>query len=131
MRNAPSGTSSRAFMAAVMPSWICVLRSGVCDDSLTRLLRVLPLVMLGAVAALGAACVAYGVAVERRWYRLVRHRLAMLPAGPDGPDSLTVLHLSDLHFVRGDGAQDEVPRRSAAGRRDRGDRRLPGGTAGC
>jgi uncharacterized protein len=54
------------------------------------------------VAATGAACVAYGVAIERRWYRLVRHRLAMLPAGVDGPETLTMLHLSDLHFVRGD-----------------------------
>ncbi|MGH2540859.1 MAG: metallophosphoesterase, partial [Actinomycetota bacterium] len=55
---------------------------------------------LGAVVALGAACVAYGVAIERRWYRLVRHRLAILPA--EGPETLTVLHLSDLHFIRRD-----------------------------
>lgn len=40
----------------------------------------------------------YGVAVERRWFRLRRYRVAILPA--DGPASLTVLHLSDLHFVR-------------------------------
>jgi len=54
------------------------------------------------VAALGAglACVAYGVFVERRWFRLVRYRLDILPAG-SGAD-LTVLHLSDLHFVRRD-----------------------------
>ena len=62
----------------------------------------LPLVILGAVAAIGTACVAYGVAIERRWYRLVRHRLAMLPADGKSPEALTVLHLSDLHFVRGD-----------------------------
>jgi predicted MPP superfamily phosphohydrolase len=58
--------------------------------------------IVGALVALGLGCVVYGVAIERRWYRLVRYRLAMLPADPKGPDSLTVLHLSDLHFVRGD-----------------------------
>ena len=47
-------------------------------------------------------CVAWGVVVERRWYRLVRHRLDILPAAGDGPRSLTILHLSDLHFVAGD-----------------------------
>ena len=59
--------------------------------------------IVGALVALGLGCVVYGMAIERRWYRLVRYRLAMLPAGSKGPDSLTVLHLSDLHFVRGDG----------------------------
>ena len=63
------------------------------------------LIIFGAVAAVGTACVVYGVAVERRWYRLVRHRLAMLPADGKGPDTLTVLHLSDLHFVRRDGSK--------------------------
>ena len=63
----------------------------------------LPLAMIaGAVVAIGAACVIYGVAIERRWYRLVCYRLAMLPAEGKGPETLTVLHLSDLHFVRGD-----------------------------
>jgi uncharacterized protein len=60
---------------------------------------VLPLI-LAAIAALGAGCVAYGVFVERGSYRLVRRRLDILPAG--GPDTLTILHLSDLHFVRRD-----------------------------
>ena len=45
-------------------------------------------------------CVAYGVVIERSWFRVVRHRLAILPA--DAPAPLTVLHLSDLHFVRRD-----------------------------
>jgi len=49
---------------------------------------------------LGAVIAAYAVFVERRWYRLVRHRLDILPAGSDG---LTVLHLSDLHLTAGDG----------------------------
>jgi predicted MPP superfamily phosphohydrolase len=44
--------------------------------------------------------VIYGVLIERRAYRLVRLRLAILPA--NGPETLDVLHLSDLHFVRGD-----------------------------
>ena len=55
-----------------------------------------------AVLAAGVLCVAWGVVVERRWYRLVHHRLDILPATGDGPESLTVLHLSDLHFVAGD-----------------------------
>ena len=69
------------------------------------MLAVLPrslLLGLVAVAAVGVACVAYGVAIERRWYRLVRHRLDILPADGEGPETLTVLHLSDMHFVRGD-----------------------------
>jgi predicted MPP superfamily phosphohydrolase len=52
------------------------------------------------VLVIGVCCVAWGVVVERSWYRLVRYRLALLP--PDGPRGLTVLHLSDLHFLRGD-----------------------------
>jgi predicted MPP superfamily phosphohydrolase len=58
-----------------------------------------------ALASIGLVCIAYGVAIERRAYRLVRRGLAILPT--DGPESLTVLHLSDLHFVR-------VDRRNAA-----------------
>ncbi|HJS27363.1 MAG TPA: metallophosphoesterase [Actinomycetota bacterium] len=55
------------------------------------------IVALGVVAML---CVAYGVLVERRAYRLVRRGLAILPTG--GPVALTILHLSDLHFVKND-----------------------------
>lgn len=50
------------------------------------------------VAVVAAGCVLYGVFVERRRYRLVRRGLAILPA--DAPPTLTILHLSDLHFVR-------------------------------
>jgi len=50
-----------------------------------------------------AACAAYGIAIERRWYRLRTYDLAILP--PGGPDRLDVLHLSDLHVVRGDTAK--------------------------
>jgi len=58
---------------------------------------VLPAVLVALVAA-GLACVAYGVLVERRWYRLSRYRLDILPAGAGGP--ISVLHLTDLHVVR-------------------------------
>jgi predicted MPP superfamily phosphohydrolase len=61
---------------------------------------VLPLVLT--ILAVGLACVSWGVLVERSWFRLVRHRLAILPARGPGPDRLTVLHLSDLHFVHKD-----------------------------
>jgi uncharacterized protein len=54
--------------------------------------------VLVGVAVVAAGCVLYGIFLERRWYRLVRRGLAILPAG--GPDPLTILHLSDLHFVR-------------------------------
>jgi predicted MPP superfamily phosphohydrolase len=59
---------------------------------------VLPVAL--AIAAFAAGCVVYGVVVERSWYRVVRHRLNILPT--DGPPTLTLLHLSDLHFVRAD-----------------------------
>jgi uncharacterized protein len=62
----------------------------------------LPLIV-PALVVLGLGCVVYGWAVERRWYRLVRHRLAILPA--DGPATLSILHLSDLHFVVPDRAK--------------------------
>ena len=58
--------------------------------------------ILVAIVSVGALCVAYGALVERRWYRLVRYRVPILPA--EGPEELTVLHLSDLHFTgRSDG----------------------------
>jgi predicted MPP superfamily phosphohydrolase len=57
--------------------------------------------ILLAIAVAGLLCVAYGVAIERRAYRLVRYRLDILPAA-DGPESLSILHLSDLHFTTGD-----------------------------
>jgi predicted MPP superfamily phosphohydrolase len=51
-----------------------------------------------AVAAIAVACVAYGILVERRWYRLVRRRIPILPTAE--VPALTVLHLSDLHLTR-------------------------------
>ena len=61
----------------------------------------LPLVLL-AIAVIGVLCVLYGTLIEHSWYRVRRYRLDILPAGGPGPDSLTVLHLSDLHFVAHD-----------------------------
>ncbi len=55
--------------------------------------------ILIAILAAGALCVSYGVFVERRWYRLARYRVDILPA--EGPDKLTLLHLSDLHVTAG------------------------------
>ena len=51
------------------------------------------------VAALGVGCVLYGIFIERFRYRVIRHRLDILPAAAQ---PLVVLHLSDLHFVRHD-----------------------------
>ncbi|MDP8955495.1 MAG: metallophosphoesterase [Actinomycetota bacterium] len=53
-----------------------------------------------AAVAIGSACVAYGVFIERRWYRLVRYEVPILPPDASGP--VTVLHLSDLHFTASD-----------------------------
>ena len=53
------------------------------------------LIGLGGAAVLLAA---YAVLIERRWYRLRRYRLDILPAG--GP--LSILHLSDLHMLDGE-----------------------------
>jgi predicted MPP superfamily phosphohydrolase len=60
-----------------------------------------------ALLAAGLLAVAYGVFVERRWYRVGRYRVAILPAGASG---LRVLHLSDLHLT----ATDDRARRFVA-----------------
>ena len=57
------------------------------------------LLAAGALAAAGAACVGYGVLVERDWYRLRRQRVEALEPGQP---PLTVLHLSDLHLTAAD-----------------------------
>jgi predicted MPP superfamily phosphohydrolase len=61
-------------------------------------LPVLPVLI--AVMVAGALCIAYGIAIEQRWYRLRVYDLAILP--PEGPESMDLLHLSDLHFVAHD-----------------------------
>jgi len=55
---------------------------------------------LGTLAAAAAACVAYGVLIERHWYRLRRETV---PALEPGQPPCTVLHLSDFHLLAGDG----------------------------
>ena len=55
------------------------------------------------LAAAGSICVGYGVLVERRWYRVKTYTLPVLPLGASG--RLSILHLSDLHFLRGDRAK--------------------------
>jgi predicted MPP superfamily phosphohydrolase len=55
--------------------------------------------ILVALLILGSLAIAYGVFVERRWYRVGRFRLDILPAGTS---ELSVLHLSDLHLLDGD-----------------------------
>jgi uncharacterized protein len=52
------------------------------------------------IAVSTVGCVLYGIFVERFRYRVIRHRLDILPATAERP--LLVLHLSDLHFVRRD-----------------------------
>src|SRR5919197_5764204 len=56
--------------------------------------------LAGTVAAVGAACVAYGVMVERDWYRL---RRGTVPVLDPGQPPLALLHLSDLHLTVADG----------------------------
>jgi len=51
---------------------------------------------LGATVIAGAACVAYGGLIERRWYRLGRLEI---PGVLRRPGALTILHLSDVHLV--------------------------------
>ncbi|MBW3657388.1 MAG: metallophosphoesterase [Actinobacteria bacterium] len=50
------------------------------------------------MTAAGAACVAYGVVLERRWYRL-RH--LAIPGALRTPGELTILHISDIHLSPG------------------------------
>ncbi|HEV2907331.1 MAG TPA: metallophosphoesterase [Actinomycetota bacterium] len=52
------------------------------------------------IITIGAAFALYAVFLERRWYRLARYRLDILPA--EGSDRLSVLHLSDLHMIGND-----------------------------
>jgi len=49
------------------------------------------------IAGTGAACVAYGTFIERRWYRLRRVDVPGVLTSSTGMP-LRILHLSDLHF---------------------------------
>ena len=67
--------------------------------------------LAGAVTVAGAACVGYGILVERDWYRLRRERVEALDPG-QAP--LTVLHLSDLHMTASDARRVAFLERLAA-----------------
>ena len=51
---------------------------------------------LGALAAVGAACFGYGVAIERTAFRVRRVTAPVLPAGAR---PIKVLHISDIHLL--------------------------------
>lgn len=72
--------------------------------------------LLAALAAVGVACIAYGVLIEHKAYRLVRR--PPVPILPPGTAPLTILHLSDLHFVHDDERKrrflDGLPRTDVA-----------------
>jgi len=57
---------------------------------------------LAVVATAGLLCVAYGIVIERRWYRLADY---VVPIPSIASGSLRILHVSDLHFVRSDRAK--------------------------
>jgi predicted MPP superfamily phosphohydrolase len=69
------------------------------------------LLAAGALSAAGAACVGYGILVERDWYRLRRQRVEALEPGQP---PLTVLHLSDLHLTAADSRRMRFLERLAA-----------------
>jgi predicted MPP superfamily phosphohydrolase len=69
------------------------------------------LLAAGALSAAGAACVGYGILVERDWYRLRRQRVEALEPGQP---PLTVLHLSDLHLTAADARRMRFLERLAA-----------------
>jgi uncharacterized protein len=52
---------------------------------------------VGAAAAAGAGCVAYGTLIERRWYRLSRLRVEGVLRRPGA--TLRILHVTDLHLL--------------------------------
>jgi uncharacterized protein len=57
---------------------------------------VLP-ILLGLVA-FGVACLLYASVIERNWFALRTHRV---PCLPEGSHPIRILHISDLHFRRG------------------------------
>jgi len=59
---------------------------------------------LGVGAGLGAACLAWGVVVERRWFR---RRDVVLDGVLHGGEPLTVLQVADLHLSRPDARMQE------------------------
>jgi len=56
------------------------------------------LAVLLTIIGVGLACLAYASLVERNWFALRTHRVPCLPTGTP---AVRVLHISDLHFRRG------------------------------
>ena len=54
-------------------------------------------VLLG-IAAFGVACLLYATLIERNWFALRMHRV---PCLPPGSPPVKILHISDLHFRKG------------------------------
>jgi len=71
-------------------------------------------VLLG-IAAFGVACFLYGALIERNWFALRTHRV---PCLPPGSAPVKILHISDLHFRRGQRRKGEFLARCGATRPD-------------
>jgi predicted MPP superfamily phosphohydrolase len=69
--------------------------------------------LLGVLAGAGAAAVAYALLVERMRVEVDRYTVAVEAPGLPEP-GITVLHLSDFHFRRGDRIQGRKARRLLA-----------------
>lgn len=67
-------------------------------------------ILLGLVA-FGLACLLYASLIERNWFVLRRHRVACLPPGAR---PIKILHISDLHFRRGQRRKQRFLARCAA-----------------
>ncbi len=62
------------------------------------------------IIAFGVACLLYASLLERNWFVLRTHRVPCLPSGSP---PVRVLHISDLHFRRGQRRKDAFLRRLA------------------
>lgn len=67
-------------------------------------------VLLG-IVAFGVACLLYASLIERNWFALRRHRVPCLPAGAR---PIRILHLSDMHFRKGQRRKHRFLARCAA-----------------
>ena len=67
-------------------------------------------VLLGLVA-FGVACLLYASLFERTWFVLRKHRI---PCLPEGARAVRILHISDLHFRRGQRRKHRFIARCAA-----------------
>ncbi|HJR19598.1 MAG TPA: metallophosphoesterase [Actinomycetota bacterium] len=63
------------------------------------------------IVAFGVACLLYASLIERNWFALRKHRVPCLPAGAR---PIRILHISDLHFRRGQRMKHRFLARCAA-----------------